>query len=559
MTERMRKNLVPLTCKPLKNAAGALSLLLSLMFLVGCQGLSTGGSNPPSTPSQSPSGDLSFVSTTLSFGNVAIGSTKGTTFTATNSGNASITISTVAISGQNFLLTSPTLPVTLAAGQNTPIGITFAPNSAGAFNATATITSDASNASTSIALSGSGVDAASGQLAVNPTSESFGSVTVGNNATQTVTLTNTGDSSVNVSQLAVSGSGFSLSGITVPFTLSSNQSTTFIVGFAPQSVGSANGTVTITSDASNSSLTLALSGLGISLGELGSDPTSLSFGSVTIGNNDSLPETITNTGGSSITVSQVAVSGAGFSVSGITAPLTLGANQSATFNVIFTPASSGVASGAVTVSSTATNPTLSIGLSGTGTSAVGQLTVTPGTLGLGSVVVGTSGTAYGSLKATNANVTVTAAKSNNSVFSVSGVSLPFTIIEGQSVPFAVTFSPLTTGDASATLTFSSNAQPSRTTETLTGTGTPQPTYMVNLAWNPSSSPNISGYNIYRAVYKASCGSFSKINSTLEANTSYSDAVVVDGTDYCYATTAVNSQNEESGYSNVVSDVQIPAP
>ena len=195
---------------------------------------------------------------------------------------------------------------------------------------------------------------------------------------------------------------------------------------------------------------------------------------------------------------------------------------------------------------------------GTGTAAAGQLTVTPTTLGLGSLVVRTSGTASGSLTASGANVRVTAARSNNSVFSASGLSLPVIIPAGQSASFTVTFSPQVPGTASATLTFTSNAQPATTTETLTGTGTPVPTHTVNLSWNASTSSNISGYNIYRAVYINSCGSFSKINSVLNPSTLYTDSAVTDGTSYCYATTVVNS-NEESGYSNVASNVQIPAP
>ena len=197
---------------------------------------------------------------------------------------------------------------------------------------------------------------------------------------------------------------------------------------------------------------------------------------------------------------------------------------------------------------------------GTGTAAAGQLTVTPTALSLGSVVVGTSGTASGSLTASDANVTVTAAaSSNNAVFTVGGLSLPTTIPAAQSASFSVTFSPQTTGVATATLTFTSNAQTSMTTATVTGTGTAAPTYSVSLSWAASPSPDISGYNIYRAVYTTACGSFSKINSTLNMSTLYTDSVVMDGTSYCYASTTVNSSNEESGYSNIVSNVQIPDP
>jgi len=198
------------------------------------------------------------------------------------------------------------------------------------------------------------------------------------------------------------------------------------------------------------------------------------------------------------------------------------------------------------------------GVSAAGSSA-GRLTVTPTTLPLGSVVVGTSGTAFGSLAASGASVTVTAASANNSAFSVGGLSLPVTIPAGQSASFAVTFSPQVAGATSATLTFTSNAQPTTTTETLNGTGTPASTHTVNLSWSPSTSSNISGYNIYRAAYTNSCGSFSKINSVPNTSRLYTDSAVTDGKSYCYATTAVNSSSEESGYSNIVSNVQIPAP
>jgi hypothetical protein len=46
---------------------------------------------------------------------------------------------------------------------------------------------------------------------------------------------------------------------------------------------------------------------------------------------------------------------------------------------------------------------------------------------------------------------------------------------------------------------------------------------------------------------------------LNTTTLYTDSVVTDGTSYCYATTAVNSSNQESGYSNIASNVQIPGP
>jgi fibronectin type 3 domain-containing protein len=143
------------------------------------------------------------------------------------------------------------------------------------------------------------------------------------------------------------------------------------------------------------------------------------------------------------------------------------------------------------------------------------------------------------------------------VFSVGGLSLPVTISAGSSAPFTITFSPQATGPTSATLNFSSNAQQSLLSEALNGNGTPAPTHTVNLSWDASTSSDVVGYNVYRAAYASSCGSFSQVNSVLNTTMLYSDAAVANGASYCYATTAVDSSNQESGYSNIVSNVQIP--
>ena len=133
-----------------------------------------------------------------------------------------------------------------------------------------------------------------------------------------------------------------------------------------------------------------------------------------------------------------------------------------------------------------------------------------------------------------------------------------TIQEGQSAAFNVTFSPQTSGAASATLTFVSNGVPTSTIDALTGTGVKAPSHTVNLSWNPSSSSNIVGYNIYRSTLGTACGTYARLNTSLNASTSYGDSSVIDGQSYCYVTTAVNSSNEESDYSAVV-EATIPAP
>ncbi len=184
---------------PGKGPAGFL-LLAGLALLSGCQGISTGGSS-----NQQQTNTLSLASTSLSFGSVAVGSSKTVTVAATNSGNAPITISGAALSTKYFSLTAPSLPVLIAAGQSATLSVKFTPNAAGAFSGTAALTSDASDSQITVSLSGTGV--ADGQLVSDPTSTPFGNQTVGTKQSQTVTLTNSSSSSVNISKASISGEG----------------------------------------------------------------------------------------------------------------------------------------------------------------------------------------------------------------------------------------------------------------------------------------------------------------------------------------------------------------
>jgi hypothetical protein len=262
---------------------------------------------------------------------------------------------------------------------------------------------------------------------------------------------------------------------------------------------------------------------------------------------------LTNTGGSTVTISQANLTGAAFSISGLTLPTTLTANQSITFTVFFAPTSAGSVSGNLSVVSTATNSPLNIALSGTGTAA-GQLAVSPTSLGFGSVVVGSSASLSGNLTASGASVTITSGSLTNGEFVVSNISLPATLSAGQSASFTVTFTPQASGATSGTLSFSSNATNSPTLQSMSGTGTAPTQHTVSLTWNGSS--NAVGYNIYRS--STSGGPYTLINGALDGTTAYSDNTVVSGQTYYYVATAVDSSSNESGYSNQVQAV-IPSP
>ena len=414
-------------------------------------------------------GQLTSALASLGFGSVTTGSSASLTETLTNSGATSVAISAASTTGSGFSVSGLTLPTTLTAGQSVSFSITFSPTAGGSVTGNLAITSNASNPTLAIPLSGTGV--AQGMLGSNPTSLNFGNVTVGSNQSLSETVTNTGGSSVTISQATISGTGFSLSGITTPLTLTAGQSTTFNVTFAPQSAASASGNVTMTSTASNPTLTIPVAGTGVTQGTLGSNPTSLSFGNVTIGSNQSLSETVTNTGGSSVTISQATITGTGFSLSGISTPLTLTAGQSTTFSVKFAPTSAASASGNVTLTSTASNPTLTIPVTGNGVTQ-GTLGSNPSSLSFGSVTVGSNQSLTETVTNTGgSSVTISQAIISGTGFSLSGITTPLTLTAGQSTTFTVSFAPQSVGSMTGSLLTTSNASNPTLSVALTGAGT----------------------------------------------------------------------------------------
>ena len=482
----------------------------------------------------------------VSFGNIPVGTAKVQSVTVNNSGVSNITVSQAAVSGTGFSLNSFTGPVTLGAGQSLILTVAFSPASSGTASGTLAIASNASNPNLPITLSGAGASA--GYLTPSASALSFGSVPTGTTQQQSVTVNNSGGSSVTVSQAAVSGAGFAVSGLSSPVTLAAGQSLSLTVAFTPTAAGTSSGTLAVASNASDSSLPIALSGAGASAGYLTPSPSVISFGSVPTGTTQKQSVTINNSGGSSVTVSQAAATGAGFAVSGLSSPVTLASGQSLSLTVAFTPAAAGTSSGTLVVASNASDSSLPIAISGTGTSATaGQLTASPGSLSFGNVSVGSSSSQNGALSAIGSSVTVSSVSSNNSQFAIGGISLPITIPAGQSVPFNVTFSPLVTGTVSGSISIVSNASTSAIAEAVSGSGQAVQ-HTVSLSWGPSSS-SVSGYNIYRGT--VSGGPYAKVNASVDAATTYADSTVQSGQTYYYVTTAVNSSGMESTYSNQV--------
>src|SRR6266568_8936152 len=77
---------------------------------------------------------------------------------------------------------------------------------------------------------------------------------------------------------------------------------------------------------------------------------------------------------------------------------------------------------------------------------------------------------------------------------------------------------------------------------------PPAQHSVDLNWNPSTSINVTGYNIYRG--SASGGPYSQLNNGgLIASTVYTDTTVASGQTYYYVVKTVDNSGLESGNSN----------
>ena len=201
--------------------------------------------------------------TSINFGNDVVGTNLSQALIIRNTGTAALTITQVNPTVSVFSVSGFSLPLNVAAGQQTTITVAFRPTTAGAVSGNLSMVSNAPGSPTSIGLSGTGV-AATLTLNMTPTSLSFGNVTTGtSSASENVTITNTGNANITISQISVSGTGYSLTGGSTPVTLTPSQNLILVAQFSPLAAGSVSGSISIVSNASGSPASVTLSGTGV--------------------------------------------------------------------------------------------------------------------------------------------------------------------------------------------------------------------------------------------------------------------------------------------------------
>ncbi|HWN85834.1 MAG TPA: choice-of-anchor D domain-containing protein, partial [Vicinamibacterales bacterium] len=153
-------------------------------------------------------------------------------------------------------------------------------------------------------------------------------------------------------------------------------SVTQVVRFSPTASGPASGSLSVTPNTGQGAISVALSGSGATASDppfLTVSPSSVAFGSVTVGSSATASVVLTNTGDSNLTLSAVTLPGAPFSA---VAPVVgvgtvVPANGSVTQVVRFSPTASGPASGSLSVTPNTGQGAISVALSGSGATATG--------------------------------------------------------------------------------------------------------------------------------------------------------------------------------------------
>jgi Abnormal spindle-like microcephaly-assoc'd, ASPM-SPD-2-Hydin len=350
---------------PGTRAAKAARLLAATLAFLGLFGTSgcVGYAGSPSAPAGK--GSVAITPNAISFGSVGVGSSASQTVIVSNHATVAVTLSDITATGAAFSVTGFSRPTILRSGQTIKLTAAFKPKSSGEQTGTISVTIARQPAPVTATLTGTG---ATSKLSMTPSTVDFGNVSVGNPKTQTLKLTNEGKDSVAIKSASVSGTGFSMSGLTTPQTLTPNQSVIFTAKFDPKSAGSKTGAISVTVSGGTEAVHLSGVGVSSSVG-LSASATSITFGNVKVGSKATQTVILKSTGNSSVDISNIAISGAGYTFSGVASNTVLDPGQSAELSVSFDPKTTGSQPGKVTISSNAPNSKMNIGLSGDGTSS----------------------------------------------------------------------------------------------------------------------------------------------------------------------------------------------
>jgi hypothetical protein len=304
---------------------------------------------------------------TLTYGQQVVGtSSQPQTANLYNAGSTPLDLTSIKIGGtdSNDFSQTNKCPITIPVGGSCQIQVTFTPTAAGDRQAELVIAYKGTPSPQSVALTGQGVAAVS--VSLIPSSLTFATQLVKTtSAPQTATLTNTGSADVAINSIGTSAPFGQTNNC--PSTLTVGQSCQIQVTFSPTQKGQANGTLSVSDNASDSPQKVALSGVGTILTF---KPIGVNFGDQKVGTS-SHPEpfTFSNEGTVALNISSIAFGGANpgdFSQTN-NCPSSLAAGGHCVIQVTFTPTATGARSAELQVSDDAIPSPQQAGVGGTGT------------------------------------------------------------------------------------------------------------------------------------------------------------------------------------------------
>lgn len=311
------------------------------------------------------------ITSSLSFASQTVGTTSvPQVVTLTNQQNSTLSFSW-ASSGDFTATAGGSTPcgATLAANAHCTISVTFTPQTNGLIKGALWVTHGAVGSPAITALSGTGSGGGTAPLTFTPTTVSIGNVALGLSGSQSVTIKNSGSTTVNLTSITASATFTVAPSGTTPCgsSLAAGKSCTETVTFTPVLTGAVTGAMNVFNDGGFNPQVLNLSATGVNPVSL--SPTSISFGSVTVGTTSAVQViTVTNNENVAIPITGITASGQFISTTGGSLPCgaNVPANSICTLGVQFSPVVTGALSGALTFNYSANASPQVVGLSGTG-------------------------------------------------------------------------------------------------------------------------------------------------------------------------------------------------
>ena len=239
----------------------AVLLVSSLVLVAGCGGKSVNTTTTPPASSQ-----LTLSASSLAFNNVTVGQTGAVqTVNLSSTGGLAVSVTGITLSDTTDYAMTNTCGASLNLSATCTISVTFMPKSVASLPATISIASNGVASPQTISLTGTGAAAPAGpQLTLSATALTFSTTTVGQtSASQTLTLTNSGGSTLTLSGDIITGNSSDFTSTTTcGASLAANSSCTFTLAFVPQAAGALTATIILTDNASNSPQTVTLTGTG---------------------------------------------------------------------------------------------------------------------------------------------------------------------------------------------------------------------------------------------------------------------------------------------------------